>query len=96
MCSSDLLWLGPEAGLVSVRDSVPANELGPSEAYWHAAPTLGAGVGLQLGGASWLSMGLSLRGYVDLFGDHDGPLGRQPRRVTVSGLGFALVMSTPR
>jgi len=41
-------------------------------------------------------MGLSLRGYVDLFGDHDGPLGRQPRRVTVSGLGFALVMSTPR
>jgi hypothetical protein len=87
------LWLGPDAGVLHVSDTVDAGELGPEASYSTTAPAFGLGTGLGIPLVSWLELGLMLRGYLDLFGSVEDRFSRQPQRETQAGVAFALAFT---
>ncbi|HEY6556585.1 MAG TPA: hypothetical protein VI072_04900 [Polyangiaceae bacterium] len=87
------LWLGPDAGVLHVSDTVNAGELGPETSYSTTAPALGLGTGLGIPLVDWLELGLMLRGYLDLFGNVDDRFSRQPQREAQAGVGVALTFT---
>ncbi|MFM2417998.1 MAG: hypothetical protein RL385_2721 [Pseudomonadota bacterium] len=84
------LWLGTDAGLVHIADTVKAGELGAKTRYRSRAPAFGLGVGVAARLTRTLELALMLRGYLELFGQPDGIGGRQPKRETQVGGGLGL------
>jgi hypothetical protein len=84
------VWLGPDAGLVHIADTVKAGELGARTRYRSLAPAFGIGVGVAARLTRTLELALMLRAYVELFGQSDGIGGRQPKRQTQAGGGLGL------
>lgn len=87
------LWLGPDAGILHVSDTVDAGELGPETSYSTTAPAFGLGTGLGIPLVYRLELGLMLRGYLDVFGSVDDRFSRQPQRETQAGVALALVLT---
>jgi hypothetical protein len=87
------LWLGPDAGLAHVVDSVRANELGGAQSQVTVAPAFGLGTGIGIPITDWLQFAVMLRGYVDVFGSLDYRFSRKPERETQAGVGLALSLT---
>lgn len=87
------LWLGPDAGINHVTDSVHANELGGARSFGTVAPAFGLATGIGVPLTEWLQVSIMLRGYIDVWGTLDYRFGRKPERETQAGVGLGLSLT---
>ena len=86
-------WIGPDAGLAYVLDTLAAGELGPRTTYASTAPVVGLATGIGIPAGDYVEIQFGVRVHAEIFGAaNQVSFSRRPDRDTQVGVSLYVSM----